>query len=139
VDSPEIEELLRLRAEWEEQCEAALAETLNAVGAELIAAYCPRDGFSSEASRRDYWLATDLGLAILVIRRVDEQTKAIADWTAWSDVRDPEIRTDIIVFKEGNHRALHLTVQLPRIDLESGSNLNSLDEFAAAVFRLSGR
>jgi hypothetical protein len=138
VHDPDFAEYRRLIDEWHELCEAALAETLSAVNAEVVAAYSPEDGFRREDSRRDYWLATDVGLAILVIRRVDGQVKAIADWTAWPDVRDPEIRTDVILFEEGKHRTVHLTVQLPRIDLESGSNLNSLDEFAAAVFRLSG-
>jgi hypothetical protein len=136
VLSGDFEEQRRLMAEWDAQCDAALAETLSTVGAQIVADYCPD---TTNGTRRDYWLATDVGLAILVIRRADGQTKAIADWTAWPDVRDPEIRTNVIVFAEGTHRTVRLTVQLPRIDLESGSNLNSLDEFAAAVLRFSGR
>jgi hypothetical protein len=138
VDSEDFDQLRMTRDAWDQACATSLDATVKMAAARLLIAYSPEDGYRKGDSKREYWLATDIGLAMLVVRQVDQQVKAIADWVAWRDVVDPELHTDFLLFEEGGHSTMRLTIQRPSIVLETASNLEPLRDFARAVMGHGG-
>ena len=127
--------------EWLVNSDAAVSRSLQLAGANMLGVYVTdgpiRNG--DEGSSRQYFLATDLGLALMTVRIEAGKLKAVADWTAWPDVIEPELRTDVLMFDEGIHETIRLTIQMPRVDVSSGTNLESLRSFGSAVMTLSRR
>lgn len=139
MNSKDLGRILAAQDAWDAACARSLEATLKMAGAQLVTAYSPNNGFSISGSKRDYWLATDIGLAMLVVRESEQQIKAIADWVAWHDVVDPEVRTDFLLFEEGSHETMRLTIQRPAMTLHTASNLEPLAELARAVMEHAGR
>lgn len=124
----------------DDDLESVFTAALEAVGGTLIALYSPEllrllggDG------RASLYVAADVGLGLIAMHVESGQTKAIADWTPWPDVRDAEVHVETIAVEGGIHSTLRLTIQVPRVDVESGSLSQGLEKFAAAVLAHSGQ
>ncbi len=134
--------LQTMKRDWEESArEAALA----ALGGDVVveAAYVVANGEDDDVrSRTTYWAATTVGLlCISATWTRDGLYRTLVDLTAWPDVRDPELRIEMLTSPEGAPTfSRTFRMQIPRFYADETGVPTSHPEwqlvpFARAVLR----
>lgn len=104
---------------------AALAALGPDVGAE--ASYIDENG-----TRNQYWIVTSIGILWVTAERVGGADRATADLTPWSEVREPELRLEVLTSQHGSPtRTWTFGLQSPRFHATASSE--RLLAFARAV------
>lgn len=116
---------------------AAIDATLGALDARPLAAFCPDlQALHRRERKAELWVATDAGLAVIVLQVGGELPLAISDWTAWPDVIEPEVHVEVLGVTGDPHVTLRFAVQHPRLSAESVVSRTGLGGFATAVMHI---
>ncbi len=89
---------------------------------------------SWRGQRGELWIATDTALIVMTVAVDDDgQQSAVADYTAWTDVRDVELRTRLSLAVNDIFAEHELTIQVPRLSAFDTHKEHRLGSFVASV------